>query len=1084
MIISHNISSNKDGPLFSRHFLGQLKELNPIEEIIGEDTELRSAGKELAGWHKKHDSKSKASLKVNPIKGVYTCWNCSESGDVFTWLELNRGMTFVEACRYLADRAGISFPDVDPEKEKVYQEYRYERSKIEKVYMAAARFFNSNLKDEHVAFCRKKWGFKKETLDEHLIGFAPPGNELLRCLRGKFEFDLLKRTGLFVKYKGSFKDLFQGRVVFPYWHDGRVVYFNGRATDETPEWEKKKDMKYLKLVTHSDRHSYVSEAVENRFLLGEDSVRVNQPLIITEGVCDYLAVRQAGYPCLSPATNQFSSKDIDRMCSISGRASIVYIVNDADDAGRKGAFKTAEKLECEGVDVRLVDLPEGDAADFLRDNGVDAFELLLDRAKTLLDIHLEQLKNESEDKELTAPAVEEISKALIQQVASIDSPVARDGALNRVYKIMNNRYGTTKGAIREAIKKSRNEGDKKTRLRAAEEGEIPELQSVKKVLPDAPVSDGLRVPGGWALSMRGVEKIIYDGDGKPVDTKRITPSPVIITGRLLNNESSTEFMHLSWWRDGCWMSSVVDREQVASSRDIVKLAAIGFPVDSGTASDVVRFLSTFEAENITELPKVSTAETLGWGKNQSVFLCGQLMVTKDSIKETLSAAMNTDPKDWGENWVVFHAPDSGEEQIAKGYYSQGSFDNWKGIVEKVEEYPRVLLAVPASLAPVLLQILNAHNFILDWSYPTSSGKTTVLRLAGSSWGQPNETELYKVVHPWDATRVGVERLCSLGSGLPVILDDTKKAKDKEAIAQVVYDVASGSTRVRGSVKGMQKARAFRTVLLSSGESRITSFTKDGGMHARVLSVWGPPFKGRNKASLVSEINRELMLNFGHAGPRFVQFVLENRDQWLVWKKTHRKIEREYMDMADGDPILSRYSDYYATLSLTAHLACEALDFNWSYDPIEALWEDLAGGIEGADNAKAAFMDVIDFIYSRPDNFYDNTGESDKWSYQKKKGKNQKQPFSGWLGRWDREGEWGYIYIFPERIKEFLDKSGYEVDEVLSGWRENGWLKTNGSRYVCTKHFPPTGTTTSFYAIKREAIEEVTPDEDDPSNSDV
>ena len=99
--------------------------------------------------------------------------------------------------------------------------------------------------------------------------------------------------------------------------------------------------------------------------------------------------------------------------------------------------------------------------------------------------------------------------------------------------------------------------------------------------------------------------------------------------------------------------------------------------------------------------------------------------------------------------------------MADAFASRGSLGEWVEAVSQVVEFPRVLIAVYAALTPPLLSILGCPNFIVDWCNPTSTGKTTVLRLGASCWGVPDERAPASVLLTWDATRVFINRASSL-----------------------------------------------------------------------------------------------------------------------------------------------------------------------------------------------------------------------------------------------------------------------------------------------------------------------------------
>src|SRR4051794_18740252 len=186
------------------------------------------------------------------------------------------------------------------------------------------------------------------------------------------------------------------------------------------------------------------------------------------------------------------------------------------------------------------------------------------------------------------------------------------------------------------------------------------------------------------------------------------------------------------------------------------------------------------------------------------------------------------PTDWHEDWIAFRGLAAGDEQIADAYHAAGSLQGWLRAVQAVAGYPLALLALYAAFVPPLLEILGAPNFIVDWANRTTTGKTTALRVAASVWGKPDERAVDGALGTWDATTVWIERASAVLHGLPLILDDTKRAKNPKVIAEALYSVASGRGRGRGNPRSLAQTRTWRTVLLSTGESPATSFTQDGG----------------------------------------------------------------------------------------------------------------------------------------------------------------------------------------------------------------------------------------------------------------
>jgi uncharacterized protein (DUF927 family) len=228
----------------------------------------------------------------------------------------------------------------------------------------------------------------------------------------------------------------------------------------------------------------------------------------------------------------------------------------------------------------------------------------------------------------------------------------------------------------------------------------------------------------------------------------------------------------------------------------------------------------------------------------------------------------------------------------------------------------------------MLMVLATPNIVVSDSGPTTGGKTVKLRVAGSVWGCPDETSSSTVIFTWDGTPVWRERAPSTLGSLPLILDDTMRARRPQDVEQMIYDASQGRGRGRGSPKGLAAQGAWRTAVMSSGERPLSTFTQAGGTHARVLESWATsPFGAKNKGmgALVRKLNREIKRNYGHAGPLFVKHLMKNRKVWPEWRKTYRKYVKEYEEKAGDNALAGRLADHFATIRPTAELVHAALE---------------------------------------------------------------------------------------------------------------------------------------------------------------
>ena len=249
----------------------------------------------------------------------------------------------------------------------------------------ACRFFERHLTDEHRRHLWTRYGLEPAFVEPMRIGYAPAdGSALLLHLMDRgYSRDEIIGSGLVVPWqrtdenggtRSGVSDLLRGRIVFPYLDaDLRPVYFIGRMTDETPARDDTTPAKYKKQLVTIDG--------PREPICGVWSVSPGDPLIITEGITDCLAVLQAGRPCISPVTTRFKREQAPEVAELVRRSGgPVYILNDNEESGEggKGAANIAYLLISQALDGARVFIgspprPEGvekvDLNDFLRSGG-------------------------------------------------------------------------------------------------------------------------------------------------------------------------------------------------------------------------------------------------------------------------------------------------------------------------------------------------------------------------------------------------------------------------------------------------------------------------------------------------------------------------------------------------------------------------------------------------------------------------------------------------------------------------------------------------------------------------------------------
>lgn len=419
-----------------RAFVEEVRAASDLVGVVGADTRLEPSGRTLKGLSPFHREEHPSFVVWPETQSWYDFSNGGGlGGDVFSYVQQRDRVGFKEAVLALAERSGVRRPDQDDESFQRELALLVERREVEQLLTVAAAYYHrvlpSRVREE---WYRKHYGFTDETIDQLQLGWAD--GHLFDHLREQHGVsrDAALRTGLFVIVRGGqVEDFFQDRLVFPYWRGGQVAYFIARATQYTgdEEWERSK---YKKLLTHSDRHSYVSETLRNDTFYNEDAARGAERLLITEGVTDCIAAMQAGFACISPVTTRFRKQDVPKLVALTRWAKQVVICNDAEEsgAGAAGALETAAALHAEGREVRIASLPrpEGtakvDVNEFLKANPPAALEQVLRDARPYLEHVIEAVPVQAPKTELT-----KLLQPVLAAIAEA-TPLERDAYLELV----------------------------------------------------------------------------------------------------------------------------------------------------------------------------------------------------------------------------------------------------------------------------------------------------------------------------------------------------------------------------------------------------------------------------------------------------------------------------------------------------------------------------------------------------------------------------------------------------------------------------------------------------------------------------
>jgi DNA primase len=371
--------------------LNQIQDRLDIVEVVGAAVPLRRAGRNFKANCPFHNEKS-PSFIVNPDKQIFHCFGCGVGGNVFSFLMKFEKKDFLEVVQELADRVGVELPKNQTEDPAVLQR----SAQLVKANEAAMEFYHRFLRTNAQAKAAREYlekrGISEKTLEGFKLGYAPEAwDGLYQALKGNFSDAILEKTGLVISKKnGGFYDRFRNRIIFPI-VDGRglCVAFGGRVMDES----------LPKYLNSPETEIYVKGRNLYGFFQARKAIRENDAVIVVEGYMDLIACHQAQVTTAVASLGTALTPDQARL--VKRNTGNVFIVYDADKAGEMATLRGLEIFLEEGLEVKIVRLPQGhDPDSFIRSFGAEKFKEALAQAKTLFEYKLALLKAKHNGKTL------------------------------------------------------------------------------------------------------------------------------------------------------------------------------------------------------------------------------------------------------------------------------------------------------------------------------------------------------------------------------------------------------------------------------------------------------------------------------------------------------------------------------------------------------------------------------------------------------------------------------------------------------------------------------------------------------------
>lgn len=459
--------------------------------------------------------------------------------------------------------------------------------------------------------------------------------------------------------------------------------------------------------------------------------------------------------------------------------------------------------------------------------------------------------------------------------------------------------------------------------------------------------------------------------------------PIMISKLFRNTKTKKYKIELAFRiRGHRWETISVERKDIATNREIVKLANYGISVTSANADNLIRYLQELEQRN-PDIPLIETAPNLGW-LSEDVFVPYSNKATFDGEKEF--------------------------EQLFNSVKEVGDREEWLNEMRLLrQKNPIISMVLAGTLASPLLKWISAlPGFVHIWSGISGSGKTVLAMVAASCFGNP---EAGHYMQSFNSTVMAQEKNAGVLNNCPLVIDESQLNTSKYN----VYFLAAGQGKARGRTDGSVAAvESWCNTIISTGEKPLVTRSDGQGAHARVIEVELKDIlfdfeEGNRLANFLRE-------NYGHAGPMMVKAIQSVGKESL--REKHLNYARELKRTKDD--LQEKQVMFGAAILLAEELATEYV-FLDDASPV---------GLNADFVASCLKTDTDSSVSQRA---YDETVDWIAANQSKFTGTNSYEVFG--------EIEDDHVYIIRTQFNKFMDENNYSDRAVLSEWSKDELIET-------------------------------------------
>ena len=411
--------------MIDRPTVDRILEAANIVDVISEYVSLRKAGTSYKGLCPFHDDRT-PSFSVSPAKGVYKCFSCGEAGNVVNFIMKHDQMTYPEALKVLAKKYGIEVKERELTTEE--KQLENERESMFLVNEWAAKYFQ-NILHNHVdgkaiglQYFRNR-GFRDDIIEKFQLGFCLPGKQEFAnaALKAGYKAEFLVKTGLcFERENGELADRFNGRVIFPWLNvSGKVIAFGGRLLDSRTKGISQK------YVNSPGSEIYQKDHALYGIYQAKKAIAKFDLVYMVEGYTDVVSMHQCGIE--NVVANSGTALSVYQIKLLRRFTSNIVLLYDGDEAGQHAALRGTDMLLSEGMNVKVLLLPDGkDPDELARNLTAEAFRKYIEENQTdFIVFKINVLLRGITDPVKRSEAI----NSIVQSIAVIKDPILRDSYL-------------------------------------------------------------------------------------------------------------------------------------------------------------------------------------------------------------------------------------------------------------------------------------------------------------------------------------------------------------------------------------------------------------------------------------------------------------------------------------------------------------------------------------------------------------------------------------------------------------------------------------------------------------------------------